>query len=142
MIEEVKKRNKYVQFADADKAGWAAVDEYIKDDLASDSDDEKRMRNAQIRASRKQKSHKRATPLGKRPRQQNTHHTAGYDNGGGSDGYFRGPTAQQYLGRTCAFCPDIEARCSPKGICVLYIMFLLQGSGGVKNALYAVELAN
>lgn len=72
------------------------MDEYIKDDLASDSDDEKKMRNAQIRASRKQKSHKRPTPLGKRPRQQNARYTAGYDNGGGSDGYFRGPTAQQY----------------------------------------------
>lgn len=36
-------------------SGWKAVEEYLSDDLAENSEDEKRIRQAQARASRKRK---------------------------------------------------------------------------------------
>ena len=39
--------------ADRSPAGWATVEEYLSDELASDSEDEKRIRSAEARAIRK-----------------------------------------------------------------------------------------
>ena len=41
--------------ADRSEAGWLTVQEYIPDELASDSDDSKRMRQADARATKKRK---------------------------------------------------------------------------------------
>ena len=56
MINDIKKRNKCIRFADKSPAGRAAVDEYLSDDLASDSEDDKKMKSAENRAIAKNKS--------------------------------------------------------------------------------------
>ena len=45
--------------ADKSVAGWNIVDEYLTDELASDSDDEKRLRQAGARVLRKKKAKSR-----------------------------------------------------------------------------------
>jgi len=54
-VSEIRQRNKHIKLADKSDAGWLAVDEYLADDLASDSDDDKKIRSAQARASAKKK---------------------------------------------------------------------------------------
>ena len=48
----IKKRQKLIRIADGSADGWKVVDEYLSDDLAFDSEDEKRLRKAQDTASR------------------------------------------------------------------------------------------
>ena len=52
-IEVISKRVKAIKLADKSEFGWATVDEYLSDELASDSDDEKRIYRAERRAGRK-----------------------------------------------------------------------------------------
>ena len=42
--------------ADRSEYGWATVEEYLDDELADNSDDEKRMYKAELRAGRKHKA--------------------------------------------------------------------------------------
>ncbi|CAH3159224.1 unnamed protein product, partial [Pocillopora meandrina] len=51
--ELVSKRVKGIKPADESGCGWATVNEYLSDELASDSDDEKRIYRAERRAGRK-----------------------------------------------------------------------------------------
>ena len=72
-VEDLRKslrhRQKIIKLADKSEAGWLAVKEYEAEELASDSDDEKRIRKAQERALKKKKqnafkkSEKNKTPL-------------------------------------------------------------------------------
>ena len=59
-IQEITKRNKLVRFADKNQCGWAAVDEYQSDELAEDSEDDKKLRAAEKRALAKIKATKSA----------------------------------------------------------------------------------
>ena len=58
-IEVISKRVKAIKLADNSEFGWATVDEYLSDELASDSDDEKRIYRAERRAGRKINEEKR-----------------------------------------------------------------------------------
>ena len=51
--ELIRKRQKLIRLADKSKDGWKVVDEYLSDELALDSEDEKKLRKAKIAAARK-----------------------------------------------------------------------------------------
>ena len=53
--ELIKERQKLIKVADRSEHGWATVEEYVADELADDSDDEKRFFKAEARAGRKLK---------------------------------------------------------------------------------------
>ena len=46
-LEAVKQRQKLIKLADRSPLGWATIKEYLTDNLADDSDDEKRLRKAE-----------------------------------------------------------------------------------------------
>ena len=61
-LEELKEgekklshRNKLILIADSSEEGWEVVNEYQRRDLADDSDDDKRIRQAEVRASQKRR---------------------------------------------------------------------------------------
>ena len=69
----VDKRIKVVKLADKSPAGWDTVKEYLNDDLASDSDDNKKMRQAESRAMAKRKKVFNQTRF--KPYQRFRHHS-------------------------------------------------------------------
>ena len=54
-LADLKKQNKLVRIAEKSIAGWDAANEYGSDSVASDSEDEKRIRRAEQRALSKRK---------------------------------------------------------------------------------------
>ena len=52
----VRERQKLIRMAEGSEHGWAMVEEYLEDELADDSDDEKRIQKAEFRAGRKLKA--------------------------------------------------------------------------------------
>lgn len=62
LLEEGEKvivdRQKHIRIADRSENGWATVEEYVEDELADGSDDEKRLNRADARAGKKLKAQK------------------------------------------------------------------------------------
>jgi uncharacterized protein YeaO (DUF488 family) len=81
-LKLVCERQKLIRLADRSEHGWATVEEYLEDELADNSDDEKRMQKAEFRAGRKLKAaaaktaKKKAGFLQKRPGQVSTKYHA------------------------------------------------------------------
>ena len=71
IITEGKKlinaRQKLIKIADRSECGWATVEEYMADELASDSDDEKRLFRAENRAKRKLKNEQKKNKTTRKP---------------------------------------------------------------------------
>ena len=61
----IAERQKLIKIADRSELGWAVVSKYTADELADDSDDEKRMLKAEKAAERKAVARKRKTPAGR-----------------------------------------------------------------------------
>ena len=55
MIDDLEKRNKLMKISGKSPPGWNTVREYLSDDLARDSEDDKKLKAAEARALRKQK---------------------------------------------------------------------------------------
>ena len=53
------KRQKLIKLADSSEPGWDAVQEYESQDIASDDEDDKKIRNARAAANRKRKQKER-----------------------------------------------------------------------------------
>ena len=56
-----KKRQTLIKIAEKNKDGWLVIQEYDSDDLASDSEDEKKIRKAKAAAEKKRKEAKSTT---------------------------------------------------------------------------------
>ena len=52
----ISERQKHIRIVDRSDNGWATVEEYVEDELADNSDDEKRLSRADARAGKKLKS--------------------------------------------------------------------------------------
>ncbi|XP_072166153.1 uncharacterized protein [Diadema setosum] len=103
-IADIRKRKKLFRLADKSDAGWSAVDEYLSDDLASDSEDEKRIRQAQARAARKRKSSRNIPAAKGKPPKSDGYRTASPSSGhffrgfSGKSRYAYGGTGNSSLG--------------------------------------------
>ena len=53
--ELIRKRQKQIRIADKSVDGWKVVDEYVSDDLALGSEDDKRLRRARETVGRKRR---------------------------------------------------------------------------------------
>ena len=51
--EDLEKQNKLLKIADKSIAGWGTVEEYLSDDLASNSEDDRKIKAAERRALQK-----------------------------------------------------------------------------------------
>lgn len=67
--QRIRKRQKLIKIADKSKDGWQVVAEYESDELASGSEDEKRLKKAREAASRKRRQKEQlSSDRGKEPR--------------------------------------------------------------------------
>ncbi|MES9880155.1 MAG: hypothetical protein ABW185_04660 [Sedimenticola sp.] len=92
VVKLIEHRNKLIKIADRSDGGWNTVQEYEKGDIAENSDDERKIRQADTRAVQKRKKflQRREPASGSMP------HTA--------PRFFRGPTSIAKSSDTCWKC--------------------------------------
>ena len=61
VVKELKDRQKLIRLADRSELGWGVVKEYVADDLATDDNDEKRIKKAEKAAAAKKPAPKKRT---------------------------------------------------------------------------------
>ena len=98
--EKIRRRQKLVKLADRNKDGWLVVQEYESDDLASNSEDEKKIKKAKSAAEKKRKDARSHGSSGNSFKKSKT---------SGDNQFFRGKTFPNCL---CRACP------SPKILCL------------------------
>ncbi|XP_033732905.1 uncharacterized protein LOC117322230 [Pecten maximus] len=59
-MDIIKHRQKLIRLADSSESGWSTVSEYENNELADDSDDDRRIQRAENRAQRKLKAQRQA----------------------------------------------------------------------------------
>jgi len=68
LLEQLKTRQKHIRMADRSEGGWTTVEEFKKDELAEDSEEERKMRRSEGRAIQKIKRKRQETKtFGRRP---------------------------------------------------------------------------
>ena len=81
-------RNKHILIADQSDAGWATVDEYLLRDVASDSEDDRRIRKAEATAQRKLQQKRRGG--------RKWNYKPSYNTNNNNQGFVSDPAFQQY----------------------------------------------
>ena len=97
--KKIRKRQELVKLTDKNKDGWLVLQKYESDDLASKSEDEKKIKKTKSAAEKKRKD---ARPHGSLGNPLKGSKTSGYNQ------LFRGKTFPEWL---CRACP------SPKMLC-------------------------
>ena len=62
IVKDINSRNKLIKIADRTEGGWTTVEEYQQIDYADDSDDDRKIRQANARALQKKRRLQRRTP--------------------------------------------------------------------------------
>ena len=63
IVKDINSRNKLIKIADRTEGGWTTVEEYQQIDYADDSDDDRKIRQANARALQKKRHLQRRTPV-------------------------------------------------------------------------------
>ena len=114
----IKRRQKFIRIADKSKDGWAVVDEYESDDLASDSADEKRLKKAKNAVEKKRKSSKATASEPKR-----------FKSSFGDNQLFRGKACTANIYRVSFLCVNSQGVDMPERIpptCHYCLVFSLE----------------